>query len=356
MPLSRNLILHGGVGETSFFMDEQEESIEISGPGLELSIGLGFLLDSDSKVNIFNALASTTFISQEYFITSMRLTGFTESRHFSTDDYDFAQKVVELGIPLDYAIRTAYLTSLLEHDKFDAPRMKIIENLKNNKIDIKLENSGTYKGLTTLEIYVLLTLASDAVVADQVLISSLSEPSRMIKSSRALSELISTGALSNVSTPKKLTALLAILSEQFPDRSYSSFQNNVSAFFEILASFTEWQRASQLREEGTELTRNLIEKLATWIGGATRTSNVLIPSEELKSLVSLIEAGYSPEVIEGADEMMKENEKFISISDSRFLVYVTLLDYLKSGGSADDPINWVLATQPLLDMDLVLKG
>lgn len=327
---------------------------------MDMSIALGFLMNEEEKLEVLNALAHKDFFSQEWLLAHLRIVTEVDSPHFGSSDLDFARKIAKMGLPLENAVRISYLTSLESAPEFDAKREWILKKFIESKHDIKLENSGESKGLTTLELYIIVALVSDTFVADRILAFSLSEPGRMRNSINSLSEIISSPIFSEITDEGKLNALLAVISPSFPKRSNGAFADTLSGILELLKNFNNWNLAGKLRREQTKITKDILDYVGVWLGGVNRSnwSNEEGSYDpELLNLVSVIEAVYSPEVITNSRKVFSANQKyFVGPSGSysiyytlpSFLIFVTILNYLQSGGSTEDPIDWVLATQPLL--------
>lgn len=338
------LIRAGEHSETTFSLED--EHIHVSSDVMDVSISLGFLLDDEQRFNIFNSLAHSHFATQEWFSSTLSLGNSDEvSPHFTSEDYEFAEYVKTMGLPLDYAIRIAFNTSFATESGFAEKRIAALEHFRERNFDVKVENSGTFQGFTTLDAYIPVAVKTNCRVADELAETALFEPAVLIQGIRDLWGLIKIGTFDESVEKLGLAALSSVVSESFPDDP-----QKLKGIIEVLSLNPDWGAAGRLLPglERNGLVRFFSEKL----GGryVNDNSNDL---RKCRNLVALMISIFGESLMKEVAEFI-ENARYLRVNAHWLLVYVTVLDHVHQGGSLTDPIDWILATNPDIDQDDVI--
>lgn len=308
------------------------------------TISLGLLLTSEDKREILDALACKDFMSLKAFVQTLGISDVTSSGQFGFTDLKFARKLKEIGLPSEYAFRTAYLTSLASVNSYDDKRLALWENFRNSKYDVKLEHREGYAGITSLDVYLALGLLSNCKIADAVLTHSISEPLQMIQLVRRISDLLLADHVELLESATNLNVLSRVFSETFPRRHELNRELIYPGIVKLLELDTPWTEANKLVSRAHQERLPLSSFINKHLGDySTNTLEC--------NVVAILNATYGEEVTARAEHYLQENASVLSPGGHMLLVLLAVLEYLKEDGSLDSPINWVVAASVTVPLD-----
>ncbi len=343
-------------GDFKFFLEEDGNQLEVSSIDhpdrvAPFNIEFDWLMENKHKLEFAEAFAVETFITQYKLReeTKLPVLDFYPKFFFTSDDYEFAELLQSLGLPLAIAIRISYLTSYSLVDAKVPERTYIVKHFFEQKHAVRLQNVGWSAGMTTLEPYILIALNSNTELADKIARTKGHFPDKMLRALADLSGLMRYGLIKSSITDEQINALSSIVTDSFPTNMRRDPHNvRAGAIIELVESISDWPAASialtNPSEKLSEVKSYLESHLTNEYGSPVHNSieiigSLLISTYGEKSLVSSIALLRAHEIL-----LVRDSPYFLS-------ALMAVSDHIAGGGELDSPLDWILALDPSIDQD-----
>lgn len=342
-------------GFTAIFSLDENDDLAISNMPYG-TIPFSIFMTSQERQTVVTGLATSNFITKEVFFTSLRNENHnTEDdapviEGFSSESYDFMEYLQGLGLPLPIAAQTAYLTDLYSTTTSRA-RRESFEKFRSNLHAVKQIQTGDYLGLITFAPYFLISSLSGDALASKASRRVDDDPQKLMAILKNVLKFQG-GIISENVSSMQFNILMDFMADDAIVHSVVKDDGRISKFIiDILLSDFDWSAAAAYAASSVtpgegSLDRELLAFIRTTI------TNKVSVNDSLKGLIGILKAKFSPEHLKGALKVLELNSKVLSYGNAEhFIAFVTIADYLSTGGHIEDPIDWMVSMEPALIVD-----
>lgn len=331
---------------TTFSM--KEDSIRVKSPNQDIEIELDMLMTSSEREEILSALASGYFISQRSLMKMLKREDDHVSEFFTSESYDFMQYLNGVGLPAPISAQTAFLTDNSGKVTLKE-RVEFFENFRSSLHSLKQVQKGLLSGLTTLIPYYMISQLYGSQLASRASKRVYDDPERLFELARGILKYRG-GVINNDLTDMQFNVLIDMATEGFPP-SNSAWGPKLSKYLvELVLSDFNWALAEKHSLESKVTPAKA--KLAAFVKLTVLGSNFSGANNSIANVSSILSAKFSDQALAGAFEVLELNELQLKPANAEhFIAFVTIADYITSGGGVDDSIDWMIAMEPAIEVD-----
>lgn len=270
---------------------------------------------------------------------------------FTYESWLFAKKLEEKGLPAPTAFTTAYLSDRGTDDW--ESRLALFDYMQS-RLAVSADQRYAFSNFPG---FVAIARLTNREVAANVLEEGSSLPLPSLTLASVLKD--NSQYFSESMTGEALHMAFTLIEENTP-RSRIDDEENLKSFFgDLISREVNWRKAGKIAQAG--MSDNDVLKLAELPPLLEET--VIPPSWESrgngsskKMLIGFLRARYGDEILSLAFYPIEKNRKLIAqrTNEHHFIAYIAVAEYLLSGGTADDPFDWMLAAEPSLDLSRYL--
>lgn len=321
----------------------------------------GLLLTEEQKSEFILALGSDpNFITRRFFLDTLGVSSLSEDEeeNFTTSDWFFAKSLEERGVPALQAFRTAYWSSFNNLSEFP-PREDLAETFFSENLPVTLITEGKYRGLTSLDLYLFISLLGNQTLALLLLRQSKGYVNSLLTKYQGIKEILPLIAKMTEELNEKELSMLVLLCSDTPKEHRKKFGFALPEEFldycvKLLKQIPSWSSYEEKLRSDFSYLRPLIDLFDKlfgdtpfWLNNPTKSVLLLSLIEEVYGLPNFLKAG----------DFFTRNKKYINFYyDKIFLAFLTTVEIFSLGGSLDVEVDWVVSFNPALSDDFINRN
>lgn len=264
---------------------------------------------------------------------------------FTLDEAIFADKLVAYGVPLHIAVRTAFYSV-----PYASAREAALSHYMTRGVGVRLLNSGTLQGFTTIDLYLYAFHYYGVIISDSLSGNSLGEPQAMASQLEVFGKIAADGIALEQCTIQQLSLLTAVAFTEREGDSSVAKKNAIMnrALARFIAGGVKSDLAAKLLRSSGELKDKLVEEISSiFLAG---DQNFQLESEarvKANALASVCLASCDEELMGSILKLYKANRPLFNPGSPYLLsVFLAFATHFKEGGDSETPVHFILALDP----------
>lgn len=336
---------------TAFTLDD-DENIHIRSDAAELTVTLDMFMTTTEREKILTNMASSSFMSIAAFWGLFDATQDNSiSERFTYESFYFMKYLMEMGLPGEIAAQTAFLTDF-NGSVTNKDRQENFERFRSDLHALKLAQSGKFLGLTTFIPFSLIAQHSGLTLASRASRRVDDDPELLFALADGILKFPG-GEIDAEVSDVEFNILMDFMADSVPNPRAADAEKFAKFLVELVLSGVSWnQVAKYLNKDKNFFDDSMNVKIVEFIRSTITTG--YFPRESapasVRNITAIVRSRFGDENLGKAFEVLELNREILSYGNGEhFIAWVTIADYMKSGGAVDEPITWMIAMEPMLN-------